>query len=91
MKTITLDFTNCKSYLQIHLLLKETFGFPEHYGKNLDALWDCLRDFCYSPARILIKGIGALPEDLKGYAKEILEVFDDLHEEDEDIIIQVIS
>ena len=89
MKTITVDFTNCKSYLQIHLYLKENFGFPDYYRKNLDALWDCMRDFCYSPARILVKGIETLPEDLKGYAKEVLKVFDDLQEENEEIIIEV--
>ncbi|MEP9380951.1 barstar family protein [Nocardioides sp. KR10-350] len=24
--------------------LGEVLEFPEHYGRNLDALWDCLRD-----------------------------------------------
>lgn len=27
-----------------HAYLKETFGFPAHYGNNLDALYDCLTE-----------------------------------------------
>lgn len=29
---------------ETHAYLKETFGFPEHYGNNLDALHDCLME-----------------------------------------------
>ena len=28
----------------IHRILKETLGFPDYYGENLDALYDCLTD-----------------------------------------------
>ena len=28
----------------LHAYLKEKFGFPEYYGNNLDALYDCLTD-----------------------------------------------
>ena len=40
---ILLDFTGCRSLEEIHLILKEKFGFPEYYGKNWDALWDCMQ------------------------------------------------
>ena len=30
----------------IHEYLAEKFGFPSYYGKNLDALYDCLTDIC---------------------------------------------
>lgn len=89
MNTITVDFTNCKNYLQIHLYIEETFGFPEHYGKNLDALWDCLWEYCYSPSRILIKGTKGVPQEIKEYIEKIIKIFERLHEEDEDIIIEV--
>lgn len=44
MRTIRLDFCGCGSETEVHLYLKKQFGFPEYYGENLDALYDCLTD-----------------------------------------------
>ena len=37
-----LDFTGIETKEALHALLKEKLGFPEYYGNNLDALYDCL-------------------------------------------------
>lgn len=37
----------------IHDYLRVTLGFPEHYGKNLDALHDCLGDID-EPTRLYV-------------------------------------
>ena len=39
---IILDFTNMKYPAQLHRELKMKFEFPDYYGENWDALWDCL-------------------------------------------------
>ena len=39
-----LDGKKMVSREETHAYLKETFGFPEYYGKNLDALHDCLTE-----------------------------------------------
>ena len=44
MKQITLDGKILADAAQVHDYLKERLGFPEYYGKNLDALHDCLGD-----------------------------------------------
>lgn len=44
MKQITLDGNRLGNADQVHDYLKEVFEFPEYYGKNLDALHDCLTD-----------------------------------------------
>ena len=44
MKTIELDFKELYTPRQIHEYIAEKLGFPEYYGKNLDALYDCLTD-----------------------------------------------
>ena len=39
-----LDGKKMVSKEEAHKYLKETFGFPEYYGENLDALHDCLTE-----------------------------------------------
>ncbi len=46
MEFITLDFTGCRYLGEIHKILKRQFRFPECYGENLSALWDCLDNYC---------------------------------------------
>lgn len=42
MKVIKLDGKKIKK--KSHDYLKDMFDFPDYYGKNLDALFDCLTD-----------------------------------------------
>ena len=44
MRRVELDLNHIKSVKELHELLKEQFMFPEHYGENLDALYDMLTD-----------------------------------------------
>ena len=44
MKQIVLDGNILADATLVHVYLKEMLEFPEYYGKNLDALHDCLAD-----------------------------------------------
>ena len=44
MKRITLDGNILADVAKVHDYLMEILEFPEYYGKNLDALHDCLTD-----------------------------------------------
>lgn len=44
MKQITLDGNLLADSAKVHDYLKEMLELPEYYGKNLDALHDCLTD-----------------------------------------------
>ena len=44
MKKIILNFPGIRTREKIHDYLKEKLDLPEHYGRNLDALYDCLTD-----------------------------------------------
>jgi len=46
MKKILLDFAITKTPEQVQDYLALQFGFPDYYGKNLDALYDMLTDIC---------------------------------------------
>ena len=50
------DFKEVKYYIDIHEVLKRDMDFPDYYGGNTDALWDCLTDMLGDPSYIEIFG-----------------------------------
>ena len=46
IKNIRIDFTAIAGITDAHLRIAEALQFPDHYGKNLDALFDCLAEIC---------------------------------------------
>ena len=44
MKKIRMDMNAFENKRDFHLYLKEECQFPEYYGCNLDALYDCLSE-----------------------------------------------
>ena len=44
MKAAVIDFSKFDDPRNVHAYLKETLSFPDYYGGNLDALYDCLTD-----------------------------------------------
>lgn len=90
---IILDFTGCSYLGEVHKILKEHFGFPEYYGENWDALWDCLRYLFVGEDNTLVKiyGFQQLPRDLREECKKMLEVFDDVHQDTPNVTFQMIS
>lgn len=54
----TVDLRQVTTKQELHLALKETFGFPAHYGCNWDAFWDCLGELSPVPTVIELIGFG---------------------------------
>ncbi len=44
MKAIVLDFHEFDTARAVHEYLADRMGFPDYYGHNLDALYDCLTE-----------------------------------------------
>ena len=79
---ILLDFTGCKYLREMHSILKATFGLPEYYGENWDALWDCLR-YLWGNGKaitVIVSGLSTMPEEFAEEIKMMLEIFADVHE-----------
>lgn len=91
MEKITLDFSNCKRWYDVHEELRIKFDFPEWYGKNLDALWDCMICYCNHELVVSIYGTKDQSEENTEVITEILEVFDDVHKEQPNIKFEIIS
>lgn len=81
MTNLKLDFSKVKYFNDIHKIIQNTFNFPDFYGENLDALWDCMRDYCEFDLHIVVMGIEHFPENWKEYMGKIFDVFDDVHNE----------
>ena len=39
-----LDFSGVKTWIDIHAIIEKEFDFPDYYGANWDAFWDCITD-----------------------------------------------
>ena len=58
-----------------HGYLKELFDFPEYYGENLDALYDCLCEL--EDTEVIVMN----SDDLNKFSLKILDVFDEVADE----------
>ena len=87
MKTIVIDFSECKYPLDLHNEIREKLELPEWYGNNLDALWDMLTGFIETPISIsvIFKPTNKAVENLKENILKIIETFKEAAEEDNEI------
>lgn len=91
MKTIILDFSECKYASEIHKVIKKAFSFPDYYGANLSALWDCLDYYCNYDLTVDVRGFNLLPEEFNDYKIKILEIFNGVSENSPNIIFKITS
>ena len=70
-----IDFTKVEYYSDVHRIIKEAFDFPEYYGNNSSALWDCLTDMLGRSINIRILGFDILENKFTSTAGGIKEVF----------------
>lgn len=73
MTEILLDGSLITEKAQLHTLFAEQLSFPEWYGNNLDALYDCLTDVREETA-IKVCSFGRLRDNLGSYADKVKKV-----------------
>lgn len=56
MRRFTLDLRGVQSVADIHAAARTAFDFPDYYGCNWDAMWDCLYDLGRGPMEVEIFG-----------------------------------
>lgn len=87
MRTYCVDLSTVHTLHDLHLHLKEVFSLPEHYGMNMDALWDCLHGRFEEPVEIQVKGARQIPASLEEGAAILGELLADLEQEDAEVEI----
>lgn len=73
-KNYIMDFSNVKYYLEMHAVIKKSLDFPDYYGCNWSAFWDCLTDMYGSPIRIEIKGLDNIERRFDGVADKLISI-----------------
>ncbi len=73
MRICVLDGMEIRDRGQLHDLLAASLELPDWYGRNLDALYDCLTDI-REDTEVRILHREALYEGLKGYAAALERV-----------------
>lgn len=68
---IELDASKMDNRKVAHTYLQEMLDFPEYYGKNLDALYDCLTELDETEVRFFNL------ENADPYFEKVLRVFRD--------------
>lgn len=73
---IILDATMLRERLPAHDYLKEVLALPDYYGRNLDALYDCLTEL--DETEIQFVNLDAAGDS---YFSRVLSVFQEAREE----------
>ena len=92
----TIDFTNVQHYLEMHFIIREALDWPDYYGCNWDASWDCLTNMVGRPVHIEIIGLDVIERKFDNAARTMIETLKEFkhYDDDEyvnDIQIEIVS
>ena len=88
MKTIIIDGKGILNMAEIHRIFAEELDFPEWYGKNLDALYDCLGDVS-EEVEIVFENTDELSENLGVSFERLCRLLEDVSSENDYISVEI--
>ena len=88
MRYVILDGRTIKDMDAVHGAFAEALGFPDYYGRNLDALHDCLTETS-GPVTVVILEADALKAGLGERFSSLLRLLGDLLEEREGFSVYI--
>ena len=74
MREYVLDYERLQERRKAHSYLKNAMDFPDYYGKNLDALFDCLTEL--GECRIVLKKVSS-QDETEGYGAKVRKVLEE--------------
>lgn len=74
MDVVVINGSEIENNEQLHDVLSKELHFPPFYGRNLDALWDCLTGHIELPVTIMWRNFYSSKLALGEYADKVAEV-----------------
>ncbi len=81
MKTVILNGEDFSTIEELHRTLQQVLDLPDHYGGNLDALWDSLTGGVELPLQIEWLNYERSRELLGPYAEQVLDLMEEVQGE----------
>ena len=89
MREVVFDSSHVERLDQLHSELSRSLDFPDYYGANLDALYDCLSGDVALPLKIIWKNYNITRLKLGRDAEKVLKVMKDFAKEEPDFTLEV--
>lgn len=77
------------SAAEVHATLADALRFPQYYGKNLDALWDCATCDIDRPTELTWRNFAATQKNLGPEADAIRQVLEEAAAENAWLVFRV--
>ena len=90
-KKYTLDFTNVTHFLEVHYIIKTSLDFPDYYGCNWSAFWDCLTDMYGDPIHIEIIGLDVIERKFDNMANMMIKILKKFKHFNDDLFSDIIK
>ncbi|XBW81090.1 barstar family protein [Bacillus velezensis] len=74
MEIVIIDGKDVTSTETLHRILKDQLDFPDFYGENLNALWDCLTGWIELPLTLVWKNFDISQKELGSDADNVLRI-----------------
>ena len=86
VKSVTLNCEKLLQRKQAHQYLAQMLDFPDYYGKNLDALFDCLTEL--GECTIILEG-GDMLRQSDSYGAKVLKVLEEAAQKNSRLKLEV--
>ena len=89
IKRCTLNGSAIRSLEDLYSQLSQQLSLPEHFGRNLDALWDVLSADVEGPFEIIWKNAGDAKEEMGPDFERVMKLLRKLEEERDDFKLKI--
>ena len=91
-----IDLRDIEYYMEFHPIIKHALDFPDYYGCNWSAFWDCLTDMFNMKVHIEILGLDIVERKFGDTAQKFISILKKYKHYDDDrysndILIEIVS